>query len=140
MLVSASEDSTIQLWSLADVLDRGVAAAVLHGIKPIRVWKGHALPVTGLHISSLSTAAGLRVFSCSMDQTLKVWDAHDSRASLTFACPDILHALAVDPEERFVFLGGGNGDVFQVRGVAALDSNCVAACTAVCWLVDQPIS
>jgi pre-rRNA-processing protein IPI3 len=117
MLVSASDDATIQLWSLADILDRTVPAASLNAIKPLRVWKGHSLAVTGLHLSSVSTAAGLRVLSCAMDQTLRIWDAHDARASVTFTCPDVLHCIAVDPEERCVYLGGGGGDVF----LASLD-------------------
>ena len=115
MVVSASDDATVQLWSLADILDRSVPAAALHGVKPRQVWKGHSLPVSAICISGHGAATGLRVLSCSTDQTLKVWDANSSKASVTFACPDVLHSMALDPHERFVFVGGGSGDIFQAN-------------------------
>ena len=91
---------------------------------PLITLSDHTLPITDIQVGfgPITTA---RIFSASMDSTVKVWTmspiAGQSGPSgaliATFAFPSPIQHLAVDPSERHFFAGSRqeNGGVYHVQ-------------------------
>lgn len=60
------------------------------------------------------------MYTCSLDRSVKAWDACSGRLLLSVACPAFLKAVTTDPAEAFLFAGGGGGVIFQVCVVEVL--------------------
>lgn len=102
-LVSASEDSMCSVWSLPALIDEGANANMSYA--PYVLLSDHTLPISDLHISH-GTFPDIRIFTASLDQTIKIWTPLYPSCPLlsTFAVPGPAHHLAVDPLERFIFV------------------------------------
>ncbi|KAH9821233.1 WD40-repeat-containing domain protein [Melampsora americana] len=102
-LVTASEDSMCSVWSLAALIDEGGNGNMSYS--PYVLLSDHTLPISDLHVSH-GTFPDIRIFTASLDQTVKIWTPLYPSCPLlsTFAVPGPAHHLAVDPLERFIFV------------------------------------
>ncbi|KAJ3416699.1 WD repeat-containing protein 18 [Chytridiales sp. JEL 0842] len=107
--LTAGEDGVLQVWLLGSVLHKKENE---DSAKAFRVYSGHHLPITDAEFSS-DLFHRSRVFSCSADKTVKVWDIASKKALLTVAFPAPLTCIAVDPIGMHVYAGGKNGIVYQ---------------------------
>src|SRR5260221_9494402 len=91
---------------------------------PLITLSDHTLPITDIQVGfgPITTA---RIFSASMDSTVKVWTTSPTTGQsgpsgaliATFAFPSPIQHLAVDPSGRYFFAGSRkeSGEVYQVR-------------------------
>lgn len=79
-------------------------------LPPVWTASQHVLPLTSLHAGP----AGGKVYTSSLDRTVKAWDAATGRLLLSVACPVFLRSVTTDAAETFLFAGGGSGVIFQV--------------------------
>ncbi|KAI9226414.1 MAG: WD40-repeat-containing domain protein, partial [Piptocephalis tieghemiana] len=102
-LVSAGEDATVNVWSLSTIIR--LSSSSSSAPKPLHTWTDHSLPVMALSLSS-GPHTHARVFTCSLDQTVKVWSISTGLllGSLLFPMP--LHTLALAPTELAVYVAG----------------------------------
>jgi WD40 repeat protein len=65
-----------------------------------------------------------RIFTCSLDRTVRVYDIAANCQVASFVLPVALHALALDAAETYAYAAGVDGRLFQIdllahaRGVA----------------------
>ncbi|ODQ64091.1 WD40 repeat-like protein [Nadsonia fulvescens var. elongata DSM 6958] len=101
LVISASKDSRILAWRLGDLVSGNQDE-----VTPAWSASEHTLAVTGLEIGYGGTSGGdARVYSCSLDQTVRVWDAAVGTLLSTFILSDKPSALSVDPAERMIYVG-----------------------------------
>jgi hypothetical protein len=93
---------------------------------PLQSFTDHTLPITSLHIG-IGTLTSSRIFSSSLDSTVKIWciDAHTQSESpdptftllVTWSLPHPIGELVVDPLERFLFAAsaGEGGEIWCVK-------------------------
>lgn len=73
---------------------------------PYHAWSEHTLPVTDVvcGVGSFGTA---RVFTASLDHTVKVWDLSTGTLLTTLLFPSFVSSMAVDPTETRLYAGCG---------------------------------
>ncbi|KAK9475281.1 WD40-repeat-containing domain protein [Dipodascopsis tothii] len=108
LLVTAGGDGRISSWR---VLDLVTAAAGYRPVQPVASASQHSLAVTAL---AAGPGGDQRLYSCSDDRTLRVWDLRTLRAAQTAVFPERLTSVALDPAERCVYVGCADGRVFQL--------------------------
>ncbi|KZV93107.1 WD40 repeat-like protein [Exidia glandulosa HHB12029] len=110
-LFSASEDSGIAVWSMSRLLDNN-----LQNDLPTPYWSlaDHTLAVTDVQCG-VGVFPSYRVFSSSLDGSVKVWDIASRELLGTFSFPTPIGHLVVDPSERAVYAAasGDRGVVYQ---------------------------
>lgn len=115
------------VWLLSLSLDRIVDYESSTQVPlPLQTFTDHTLPITSLHIG-IGTLSTSRIFSCSLDATVKIWtidphtksDSPDPSFTLlaTFDFPHPIGEIAVDPLERYFFAAstGDGGEIFQAQ-------------------------
>jgi len=70
----------------------------------------HSLPVSDLKFSSSSRW----LYSCSLDQTCKIWSFCEKLLLASISFPTILNCLALSPIEDSVYVGGGDGNIYKI--------------------------
>jgi pre-rRNA-processing protein IPI3 len=103
-LVSASEDAVVRVWLLGDVLSSGKSDP-----EPYCTWSEHTLAVTDLCLSGVGFQG--KVWSCSLDQSVKVWDISAKQLVYSFEFDSALRSVRVDPAETFFVCAGADGRV-----------------------------
>ncbi|KAJ9124790.1 hypothetical protein QFC24_003159 [Naganishia onofrii] len=85
--------------------------------EPYCTFSDHALAVRVLHVGQVGRGVECRVFTGSVDGSIKVWGMNPPRLLTTFTLPagQIPLALAVDPLERWFHVGTDAGEVHHVR-------------------------
>ena len=109
-IVSGSEDSLVQVWSVAQVVEE-------QRPRPLYTWSDHAMP-----ISAVVVGAGVSdpyVYSSSLDHKISVRSLVSGRLLQMVTLPVALTALAVDPLEYYCYAGGTNGTTYKVSFVEA---------------------
>lgn len=101
VLVSGGDDARILLWRLADLASQD-------GLSPKLVLTTHSLPITSCTFSYGSFREA-RLYTASLDATVSVFDVFSGRLLYTVASDCPIHALAVDPAERALYIGASNG-------------------------------
>jgi len=120
-LITGGEDALVRAWTLADLLEE-------EGTPPKPQWSGnaHSLPVTVL----VPTPTLSRLVSASMDRTAKVWEVSSGQMIFSITCRSSLRSLVLDPLGSQVYLGGSNGDIFEMDlNIAAVKVNAPHAAT-----------
>ncbi|KAH6922842.1 hypothetical protein HPB50_019844 [Hyalomma asiaticum] len=105
--ISASRDGQVLVWDLAEVActsTRGPA-------EPIHVWSQHSYDVTDIHIGALG---GALCYTCSADQTCRVFDIGGGDMLATVVLDAPLTAVVTDPAEDRMFAGSSTGKIFEV--------------------------
>ncbi|KAI9312159.1 WD40-repeat-containing domain protein [Dichotomocladium elegans] len=98
-LLTASEDAGIHVWLVGQLLEH---EADQGRPVPLFSWSDHTLPVTDL-VVGMGTMSTARVFTSSVDSTVKVWDLGTGELLTTFLFPKPVSSVAVDPSETKLF-------------------------------------
>ncbi|KAI9249409.1 WD40-repeat-containing domain protein [Phascolomyces articulosus] len=111
-LLTASEDATVHVWLVGGLLEHGSSedGAGGHGggrPAPLFSWSDHTLPVTDMYIGSGSMATA-RVYTASMDNTVKAWDLATGELLTTFLFPKPVSTVIADPSETRLFVACEN--------------------------------
>ena len=61
----------------------------------------------------MRTCSGVCLYSASLDQTCRVFELSGSDPIHTIVCPSMLHSVVTDPQEHRLYLGGGDGRIFE---------------------------
>lgn len=108
-LLSASEDSTIHVWSLPDLL----SFARTTDPAPVRTFSSHRAGIAALIVGHSASSANFAV-SASSDKTCLIWDYRTGYALRTYLLPGIPMSLALDPADRAVYVGYDDGSLHQL--------------------------
>lgn len=117
-LVTASNDSICSVWSIPTLIDESLDPNLSY--TPYSIFSDHTLPICDVFISK-GSFPDLRIFTASLDQTIKVWSPLYSTSPLlsTFAVPGPAHHLVVDPLERFIIVAYATATVDEAQGSQA---------------------
>lgn len=101
-LVTASADSSVHVYNLADVLGDAGAA------KPFHSWSGHSLAVTSLAFLGGSSTPRQVVATGSLDRSVRLWDVGTGKPLITRSMPAQVHGLSAGPSASELFVASGN--------------------------------
>ncbi|KAL4245549.1 Pre-rRNA-processing protein IPI3 [Abortiporus biennis] len=110
-LISGSEDSSVNVWSLSRLLDNGTQNELP---MPFCSFTDHTLPVTDI-LCGIGLFPSCRTLTSSADHTVKLWDPSSSTLLTTFQFPHPILALAWDVSERLFFASSNAGTIHQVN-------------------------
>lgn len=118
VLVSGGEDAVAHAWTVADVLEHLTHGAASRP-SPLRSFSNHTLPVTSVRCGIGRLAC--RIFTTSLDRVVNVYGLHTSHPLLSVVLPAPAVVSACDALETLLFVGGGDGVVYQIdlHGAAA---------------------
>ncbi len=120
--ISASEDGMGRAWDMSKVLDVSERIKNLGGkqtITPYRSWSSHTLAIKDMFV--VDSPGLLRVFTCSSDRTVVLYDVHAGKQVLRVSLPHSLESLVLNPGEDLLCVGATNGTIFLVDlGVTAI--------------------
>lgn len=145
-IFSGSVDSRVCAWKLVDLVRESSGSATTGNAsareaktqnpqnttstadtRPQVSWTGHKLPVTGLASGYGTATSGLKIYSSSLDKTVRIHDLSASQGSsgtgstsssqldFTFIFPAEVTSLVVDPAERAFYAGLSTGAVYCVN-------------------------
>ncbi|CAO3593822.1 unnamed protein product [Absidia cylindrospora] len=109
-LITVGDDAAVNVWLVAQLLcsetDADARPSTLYS------WSDHTLPVTDVCVGlgNLSTA---RVYTSSLDFTVKLWDLATGELLTTFLFPKAVSCIVVNPSETILFAACGN-DIYSV--------------------------
>ncbi|KAF0694745.1 Aste57867_14421 [Aphanomyces stellatus] len=125
-IVSGGDDAVVHVWRLLDLLDASSSDSALQsGAVPLHTWTDHVLPITSIHCG-LGGLNG-RVFTSSLDRTVKVYDLATGANVVSITCPSFVNVCAADSMENRLFLGAGDGQIYTVDLHAAAAAATAAA-------------
>ncbi|XP_069686456.1 WD repeat-containing protein 18-like isoform X1 [Periplaneta americana] len=110
--VSGGEDALVLVWSLAYLLSNNGGDVIGGQTEPRHVFSDHSLPVKDLYLGPGGIRA--RLISVSVDKTCKVYDMTSGTVLLTVVFDLILTAVTMSAAELEVFVGGVNGNIYQI--------------------------
>jgi len=112
LLISGADDGLVNVWPLLRVLDMGEGGGGggEGQVGSMYGWSDHTLPVTGLLAGSGGPSAV--VISCSLDHTCKIWSLALGTLLRSIVFPTALNAVALDPGEYALYVGGADGRIF----------------------------
>ncbi|KAG5518789.1 hypothetical protein PMAC_002760 [Pneumocystis sp. 'macacae'] len=108
--LTGSEDSSLCLWRLLDVVDLQVQKDKVQAVK---TWNNHRLSVTDI-ICGFGNGSMARVFTSSLDNTVNIWDLGTQSLLTTFLLENPITCIAVDPAERAFYAGSNQGNVYLI--------------------------
>lgn len=107
-ILSASEDSTIHVWSILDLLSFSVSGVGPHS--PVRTFASHRTGITALVLGHSSGSSNFAV-STSADKTCFIWDYHNNSTLRTYLLPEVPTCAVVDVVDRAIYIGYEDGGV-----------------------------
>ncbi|CDZ97389.1 WD40 repeat protein [Phaffia rhodozyma] len=111
-LLSGSDDSRVSVWSVAALVSNDLQREIPTAFANLA---DHTLPVTDIQIGLGGFPGESRVWTSSLDHTVKVWQLTSPPTLLsTYHLPSPISALALDPLERAFYASAGK-EVFTVR-------------------------
>ena len=120
-VISCSDEGVVKVYSLLDLLDGGES---LHKLKSrsyagratapkhYRSYNAHSLPATGLVV--VGAFGTFRVYSCSTDKTVCMYDVHSGRIFHKMTFPHGLESIALSSTCDSLFVGSTSGPIFSV--------------------------
>ena len=118
-LITCSEDTVVSAWSVVEALNSSRNSNNNNDIvEPTKSWTSHQLQVTDVCCSKSAGCGADLVASCSVDRTLKVFSMTSGTGSeclATFGLPKALTAVCMDGEDRCVFVGSCDGEIYEVN-------------------------
>ena len=108
-LVSSGLDGLVAVWNMSNVVDTWSGDSK----EPMHCWSCHALPVTNL-ISSVIGGCRSRIFSSSLDRTIKIHDIALGSTLISLVFSTGITAFCVDSSETMLMAGGHDGTLFKV--------------------------
>lgn len=106
-VITGSSDSRVLVWSMLDFVD---TETNFDEIKPVHSWTHHSLSVTAVKVG-YGRGVEARVYTASLDGTVRVWDLATGQLLTTFVASDKIRSIAVDPLERAVYAGLESGAI-----------------------------
>ena len=116
-LVSGGLDGLLLLWNMADVIE----ASSTDTPEPFLSSSCHALPITCIQCSCIG-GCNSRVYSSSLDRTIKIHNVSQSSALITLVFPKSITAFCLDSAETMIVAGGQNGTLFKVDMISVTKS------------------
>lgn len=114
-LISGSKDTRCIVWRTADLLPTFVSGELpSKTVKPFAVFTDHTLPITDLYVSQMGLVNDLRIYSCSRDGTLRVYDLLTKQLLTTFVLPYPIECITVDPAGRACYAALANGSIRSI--------------------------
>lgn len=110
-VLSASDDSNINVWSLARLLD--FDAQTEH--EPELTLSNHRGAITGLVVGPSTNPESSLCVSASKDKTCIIWNYQTGEVLRTLLFPAIPLCLALDPSARALFVASDDGALFIVE-------------------------
>ncbi|OXG80821.1 pre-rRNA-processing protein IPI3 [Cryptococcus neoformans var. grubii Br795] len=114
LLISTSLDSSTHIYLVSQLID---PEDPTKAGKPYGTLKDHNLAVRCIGLGRVAGSQGGRLWTASDDGTVKMWSLHPPFDLLcTFVLPPTCTptTLAVDPSERFFYVGATQGDVYHI--------------------------
>ncbi|KAK8843430.1 hypothetical protein IAR55_007087 [Kwoniella newhampshirensis] len=114
LLISTSLDSSAHVYLVSRLIDPEDPASAG---KPYGVLSDHTLAVRCVGLSKMAGSAGGRCWTASDDGTVKMWSLHppfDLLCTFTLPTSSSPSTLAIDPSERFFYVGTTQGVVYHV--------------------------
>ena len=119
-LITCSEDTAVSAWRRSalknnDTLNNINASSSL---EPMKSWTSHQLQVTDVCCSKSAGAGADLVASCSIDRTARVFSMTHGTGSeclATFGLPKALTAICMDGEDRCIFVGSCDGEIYEMN-------------------------
>lgn len=112
MLVSGGGDALVHAWMLSDVTDAEAPQSVGLASSAFS-WSGHTQAVTSLWAGPGAPSAGF-VASAALDHTCRMYSLATGDELASFRLPVPLHCCQADPQQQAMYLGGGNGSIYEV--------------------------
>ncbi|CZT44289.1 related to WD-repeat protein CRB3 [Rhynchosporium secalis] len=109
-LITGSEDSNIHVWSVPRLL----SMTATETSEPLRILSNHRAAITSLAMGHSASGTDICV-SASQDNTVVVWDYHSGNLLRTFLLQSAPLCLALDPCDRAVYIGFGDGSIQAVE-------------------------
>ncbi|EMC98413.1 hypothetical protein BAUCODRAFT_425435 [Baudoinia panamericana UAMH 10762] len=110
-LLSASADSTVQVWSLPGLLSFANVGA--QGLSPLRTFASHRTEVTAVTVGHSVSFSNFAV-SAARDRTCLLWDFHTNTVLRTYLLSSLPLCITLDAADRAVYLGCDDGSVQQL--------------------------
>jgi len=107
-LVVGSEDATVSVWNLPELLDTQNAAPR----PPERVLSRHIHAVTAVAVGAASSGGPSELLvTAARDRTVITWELHTGQHLRTYIVSGIPLCVALDPVERAMYVGFDEGGI-----------------------------
>ena len=110
-LLSASEDSTVHVWSIVSLLS--FSASGIEAPSPIQTFTSHSTGISALAIGHSCGSANFAI-SASTDKTCFIWDYLSNTVLRTYLLPEVPTCVCIDAADRAVYVGYQDGSVQQL--------------------------
>ncbi|TCD67587.1 Pre-rRNA-processing protein ipi3 [Steccherinum ochraceum] len=110
-LLSGSEDASVNVWSMARLLDNTSQNDLM---SPYCTLTDHTLPITDISCG-VGVFPQIRVLTSSVDHSVKLWDLSSNTLLTTFQFTHTISLVAWDVTERLFFAAADNGLIQQVN-------------------------
>ncbi|PVI03399.1 WD40 repeat-like protein [Periconia macrospinosa] len=104
--LSGSPDAMIHVWALPSILSFSPDTSR----SPVNTLSTHRGPISSIACGHSSSSSNIAV-SVSGDKSAIVWNYHTGQALRTYLLPDLPTALALDPADRALYVGYGDGSM-----------------------------
>lgn len=108
-LVTGSEDTRCLIWRTLDLVSIYNSSQSQDTVKPYASFHDHSLPVTDLAVLASGNINDLRLYTVSLDNTLRIYDITTRKLLTTFVLPHGIECLTLDPANRAIYVGMTNG-------------------------------
>ncbi len=133
LILSGSEDSTVQVWAISSLLSFTNAGVQLPAA--ISTFSVHRAGVGALTLGHSSSFCNFAV-SASKDRTCLIWDYSSGTVLRTYLLPGAPTALCMDAADRAVYVGYDDGsvqrlDLYQTSGSGGAGISQIADASAI---------
>mmetsp|Transcript_70149 Transcript_70149/g.195160 ORF Transcript_70149/g.195160 Transcript_70149/m.195160 type:complete len:509 (-) Transcript_70149:173-1699(-) len=111
-LVSASADSTVKIYSLADIFAEQKP-------RPFHSLSGHALAVTSL-AQLVGRGLSQTIVSAGLDRSVRLWDVGTGQPVTTHTLPSSVHCVSANPSSSEILCACSDG---ELRSIGVADSH-----------------